>query len=129
MDVKIYWLRAYYIIGDDERNNSIFTKLLRAANEGKKEFPFTSGENQYDFIDIKELAKKIVAASTQDKISGIINVCSGQPIALKEKVEEFIREKNLNIKLKYGAYPDRPYDSKIIYGDSSKIDAILQNSK
>ena len=37
---KLYWLRAYYILGDDKRNNSIFAKLLRAAEEGKKEFPY-----------------------------------------------------------------------------------------
>lgn len=128
-DVNIYWLRAYYILGDDTRNNSIFTKLLQAAEEGKEEFPFTTGINQYDFIDIKELAKKIVAASTQDEVCGIINVCSGKPVALKDKVEEFIKENNLKIKLKYGAFPERPYDSKIIYGDSSKIEAILKNEE
>ena len=94
-DVKLYWLRAYYILGDDSRNSSIFTKLLEAEEDGKKEFPFTTGENKYDFIDIKE------------------------------QVEEFIKENNLHIKLKYGAYPDRPYDSKIIYGDNTKITSIL----
>lgn len=66
-----------------------------------------------------------MAASTQETITGIINVCTGRPVALKEKVEEFIKENNLHIKLKYGAYPDRPYDSKIIYGDNTKITSIL----
>ena len=70
--MKIYWLRAYYILGDDRRNSSIFTKLLQAVEDGKEEFPFTSGENKYDFIDIKDLAMEIVAASTQDEITGII---------------------------------------------------------
>lgn len=126
-DVKLYWLRAYYILGDDKRNSSIFTKLLQAEEDGKKEFPFTTGVNQYDFLDIKELAHQIVAASTQDEIYGIINVCSGKPLALKDKVEEFIKEKNLKIKLQYGAFPDRPYDSKIVYGDDTKIKMILSN--
>ena len=127
-DVKIYWLRAYYILGDDRRNSSIFTKLLQAVEDGKEEFPFTSGENKYDFIDIKDLAMEIVAASTQDEITGIINVCTGNPVALKDKVEAFIKEKGLPIKLKYGAFPDRPYDSKIIYGDSTKINKILMTT-
>lgn len=124
-DVKIYWLRAYYIFGDDSRNSSIFTKLLQAEEDGKKEFPFTNGMAKYDFLDIKELAHQIVAASTQDEICGIINVCSGEPVALKDKVEAFIQEKGLNIRLKYGAFPERPYDSKIIYGDNHKINQIL----
>lgn len=125
-DVNIFWLRAFYILGDDRRNCSIFTKLLEAAEDGEKEFPFTTGENKYDFIEIKELAAQIVAASTQSKYTGIINVCSGSPVALKDKVESFIRTNNLDITLKYGAFPDRPYDSKIIYGDSTIIEQIMR---
>ena len=124
--VDIYWLRAFYIMGDDGRNSSIFTKLLEAQELGKKEFPFTTGENKYDFITIKELARQIVAAATQSKYSGIINVCSGTPVSLKDKVNDFIAEKGLDIKLKYGAFPERPYDSKIIYGDNTIIQKILE---
>lgn len=122
----IFWLRAFYILGDDSRNSSIFTKLLEAEEIGKKEFPFTTGENQYDFISIKELARQIVAASTQTEYTGIINVCSGKPVSLKDKVNEFIAEKGLHITLKYGAFPERPYDSKIIYGDNTIIQKILE---
>ncbi len=125
-DVNIYWLRAFYIMGDDTRNSSIFTKLLEAQEIGKKEFPFTTGENQYDFITIKELARQIVAASTQSKYTGIINVCSGKPVSLKDKVNAFIEEKGLDIRLQYGAFPERPYDSKIIYGDNTIIQKILE---
>lgn len=124
--VDIYWLRAFYIMGDDGRNSSIFTKLLEAQELGKKEFPFTTGENKYDFITIKELARQIVAAATQSKYRGIINVCSGTPVSLKDKVNDFIAEKGLDIKLKYGAFPERPYDSKIIYGDNTIIQKILE---
>lgn len=126
-DYNLYWLRAYYIMGDDSKNCSIFTKLLRSAEEGKKVFPFTTGVNQYDFIDVRELAKQIVCASLQKKYTGIINVCSGEPIALRDKVETFIKEKSLNIELEYGAFPDREYDSKIIYGDNQKINEIMKN--
>lgn len=124
-DCSIYWLRAFYIVGDDGRNSSIFTKILEAAELGKETFPFTTGENQYDFIHIKDLAKQIVAASTQDEYTGIINVCSGKPVSLKDKVNAFIEEKGLNIRLQYGAFPERPYDSKIIYGDNGIISRIL----
>ena len=55
-DVKINWLRAYYITGDDKNNHSVFTKLLEADEKGQEEFPFVKGTNQFDFIDIKDLA-------------------------------------------------------------------------
>ena len=126
-NTKIFWLRAYYILGDDARNSSIFTKILAAAEDGKKEFPFTSGKNKYDFIDVKLLAKMIAAASTQDRYSGIINVCTGEPISLAEQVETFIEKNNLDIKLMYGMFPDRPYDSPLVYGDNTIIKKIMGN--
>lgn len=126
---NLYWLRAYYILGDDTKNHSIFTKILEAAQQGKKEFPFTTGKNKYDFISVTELAKRIVAASVQEKYTGIINVCIGKPISLAEQVETFIAENKLNIQLKYGVFPDREYDSPIVYGDNSIIEDILQQEK
>ena len=121
----LQWLRCYYILGDDKRNNSIFCKLLNAAEEGKKSFPFTSGKNKYDFIQVDELAVLITACVTQSKINGIINCCKGNPVSLAEKVENFILENHLDIKLEYGAFPDRPYDSPCEYGDPSKINEIM----
>jgi len=121
------WLRAYYIYGDDLKGNSVFSKIAQAVKDGKKEFPFTSGKNKYDFIHVNDLAKQIVAASTQDKVNGIINVCSGKPISLAEQVECYIKENNFDIKLKYGAFPDRQYDSPGVWGDSTKIKDILSD--
>ncbi len=125
-DVKIKWLRAYYITGDDKHNHSVFTKLLEADEKGQEEFPFVKGTNQFDFIDIKDLAKMIAKSAAQDEITGIINVCSGEPISLKDKAEEFIREHNLKIKLKCGVFPSRKYDSPVIYGDATLINKIME---
>lgn len=122
------WLRAYYILGDDKRNNSIFCKLLLAAEERKKTFPFTTGKNQYDFITVDELANQISSAVMQSEVTGIINCCTGKPMSLADRVELFIKEHGLDIKLEYGVYPDRPYDSPIIYGDNKKISIIMGNA-
>ena len=64
----LQWLRCYYILGDDKKNNSIFCKLLLAAEEGKKTFPFTTGKNQYDFITVDELANQISTAVMQKDV-------------------------------------------------------------
>ena len=121
----LQWLRAYYILGDDRKNSSIFCKLLNAADEGKTTFPFTTGKNKYDFINVDELAHLISAVVMQNSVNGIINVCKGEPISLADRVEQFIKEHDLDIKLEYGAFPDRPYDSPCVYGDNRKIKEIL----
>ena len=122
---KWQWLRGYYIFGDDLFGNSIFCKIRQAEQEGRESFPFTTGRNQYDFIHVDELAKQIAACVRQDEITGIINCCSGKPVSLAEQIEWYIASNHLNIKLDYGKYPDRPYDSPCIYGDNSKIKQII----
>lgn len=124
-NVNFSWLRGYYIVGDDLRSNSIFGKLFRSAREGKKTFPLNSGKIKYDFINIEDFCKQIMYATLQGDINGIINVCSGSPMTLGDRVELFIKENNLDIDLQYGVFPDRPYDSPIIYGDDKIIKIIM----
>ncbi len=125
---KFQWLRGYYIVGNSQYGASIFSKITAAENEGKDEFPFTMGQNQYDFIDYEDFCEQVARTVTQDKVLGIINICSGYPEKLADRVERFIKDNNYNIKLKYGAFPDRPYDSKAVWGDNKKIQEIM-NSK
>ena len=80
-----------------------------------------------DPISAKLVANMIVAASVQEEINGIINVCTGKPMSLADRVEQFLRDKNYKIKLDYGAFPDRPYDSPGTWGDPTKINRILAN--
>lgn len=123
--IILQWLRGYYIVGNSKFGNSIFSKITEAEEKGQKEFPFTLGQNQYDFIDYEDFCDKVADVVNQDKITGIIEICSGRPEKLSERVERFIRENKYNIKLKYGAFPDRPYDSKAVWGDDSKIRKII----
>lgn len=131
-NIVLQWLRGYYIVGNSQYGNSIFSKITAAELEGKETFPFTSGQNQYDFVDYEDFCRQVAAVVSQNSINGIINICSGKPEKLAERVERFIKDNNYNIKLEYGKFPDRPYDSKAVWGDSSKIDEILkrlENSK
>jgi nucleoside-diphosphate-sugar epimerase len=128
-NVVFQWLRAYYIYGDDARNHSIFAKIIEADQQGKTTFPLNSGKNLYDFISVDELAVQIAMASTQKEVTGIIECCTGKPLSLKEKVEEFISQQHLSIRPEYGAFPDRPYDSPGVWGNVEKIQKIMESVK
>lgn len=125
-NVVFQWLRGYYIVGNSNYGSSIFSKITAAVEDGKKEFPFTLGQNQYDFIDYLEFCSQVAAAVSQSREQGIINICSGRPEKLADRVERFIKENNYDMKLQYGMFPDRPYDSKAIWGDSTKIEKIMK---
>lgn len=125
-ETKWQWLRGYYIVGNTEYGNSIFSKITKSAKDGNKKFPFTMGQNQFDFIDYEDFCNQVAHVVKQDKVNGIINICSGKPEKLADRVERFIKENNYDIQLEYGAFPDRPYDSKAVWGDNTKIEEIMK---
>lgn len=123
---KMQWLRGYYIVGNTYYGCSVFSKIVQAVKEGKKKFPFTMGLNQFDFLDYNEFCEQVSATIEQDDITGIINICSGRPEKLAVRVERFIKENGYDIKLQYGAFHDRAYDSKAVWGNDNKINKIMQ---
>lgn len=123
------WLRGYYIVGNSEYGGSIFSKITAAEKKGDSKFPFTSGQNQWDFLDYSEFCLQVATVVEQRKFNGIINICSGRPEKLADRVERFIKENDYKIKLDYGKFPDRPYDSKAVWGDDSIIRKIMKNRR
>lgn len=121
------WLRAYYIYGNDDFGASIFCKIRKTYHSGGTEFNLTKGTNKFDFIEIDELAKIISLVILQNNVNGIINVCSGKPISLKEKILEYMQTNNIDLILNWGVYPERESESPCIYGSRTKLDKILEN--
>lgn len=126
---KWQWLRGYYIVSADPRGSSIFSKIAQAAEEGKTTFPFTSGVNEYDYLDYGEFCRQVALAVMQDSVCGIIDICSGKGESLSSRVERFIEDEGLEVELEYGAFPDRPYDSPGIWGDSAAIGKVLATAE
>ena len=82
------------------------------------------GLNQFDFLDYEVFCQQVADTVEQSEIEGIIIICCGRPEKLADRVERFLKENNFDIKLNYGAFPDRPYDSKAIREDDFKIRMI-----
>lgn len=124
----LQWIRGYYIVGNVKNGCSIFSKIADAVDKGQKDFPFTTGENQFDFLDYNIFCKQVAKVVEQERITGIINCCSGKPEKLGTRVEKFIKDNQYPINLKYGVFPDRPYDSKAVWGNDLKISKIMNCS-
>ena len=63
----------------------------------------------------------------QNEVTGIIECATGKPMSLADKVQEFLSSHGYKIRPEFGAFPDRPYDSPITYGNTEKISKILSN--
>lgn len=124
-EVIFQWIRGFYIVGNSLHGSSIFSKITAAELKGEKIFPFTTGQNQWDFLTYSSFCLQVASIVEQQRETGIINACSGRPEKLADCVERFIKENKYKIKLDYGAFKDRPYDSKAVWGDDKKIKSIL----
>ena len=94
--------------------NFLFIIALYARNkQAEKQTWQSEVRNQFR----KEIRELLNEKYDFYAMKGIGNPLSG---------EQFITEHNLDIKLEYGAFPDRPYDSPCEYGDPGKINEILK---
>ena len=126
--VNLMWLRAFYVYGDDAASHSVFTKLSESAARGEKFFPINSGKGKCDFLPVSVLAEQLAACVLQNKVSGIIHCCSGEPTPLAEKLEAYIAEHGLDIRLQYNVFPERSYDSSALWGNTDKIKQIMRGT-
>lgn len=125
-DVVFLWLRCFYILGDDSRNHSVFSKMLELEAAGARNMPLTLGTTKFDFIEVDELGKVIARVSEFEESKGIINIGSGKVISFREQLEIFHQKNNLTISLEFGAFPERQGISEGCWPDIDRLVSLLR---
>ena len=74
---------------------------------------------KFDYLLDNEVAEKII--KSLDKRSGVYHICSAKPIMLKTLLQKIRKQRNSNIKLKFGCYPYRDYEPLGIWGAKDDI--------
>ena len=121
------WVRLFYMYGKGQNPNSLLSQLDIALAKGEKEFNMSGGEQVRDYLPVEKVAEYIVEIATQNKVTGIINCCSGEPVTVKKFVENYLQLKNQIIKLNLGYYPYPDYEPMRFWGDTTKLKSILKN--
>jgi dTDP-6-deoxy-L-talose 4-dehydrogenase (NAD+) len=121
------WVRLFYMYGQGQSPNSLLSQLQLALDRGDKSFNMSPGDQLRDFLDISKVAEYIVAIALQKSETGIINCCSGQPIQVKELVNDYLKKKNRHISLNLGFYPYSDLEPRNFWGDTKKLKTILSN--
>lgn len=122
---NLKWIRLFYMYGKGQNPNALLSQLQNALVKGDEVFNMSGGEQIRDYLPIEKVAKHIVKIALQNKISGIINCCSGKPIKVKTLVENHLEKNNKKIKLNLGYYPYPDYEPMAFWGDDSKLKNIL----
>jgi len=124
---NLTWIRIFYIYGSGQRNKSIFSQLKNFnAMQSGKVFELTEGKQLRDYMHVSTLAKKIIDLSFLNKDFGIINVCSGKPISVKNLVLKWKNKFRWKIKLKFGGKSLKKYEPNSFWGSTLKLKTILK---
>lgn len=94
-NTKVDWLRAYYILGDDKKSNSLFAKIVKWEEKEKKVFRLILVRTNMILSVWMNWQNKLQLCQHRIKFMGIINCCTGKPETLANKVEEFILSMDL----------------------------------
>ncbi len=76
------WARLFYLYGDGE-NKSKLTSFIRQNLEDNKKVKILNGREIRDYMDVA-IAGRIISTLALSEQVGVFNVCSGNPVTIKE---------------------------------------------
>ena len=123
---SLTWARLFYLYGEGQSENSLFQQLKRAVQHGDKVFNMSGGEQLRDYLPVADVAKYLVALALARKDIGVVNICSGKPISVRELVENWVEENGWAIGLNLGYYPYPDYEPLAFWGTRSKLDSHME---
>ncbi|MBN8852363.1 MAG: epimerase [Sphingobacteriales bacterium 50-39] len=123
------WIRLFYTFGEGQNPKSLLSQLEKALSDGEQVFNMSGGQQIRDYLSVERLAGYLCKISFQEKTTGIINCCSGQPIAVKQLVADYLKTHNKTITLNTGYYPYPDYEPMSFWGDTAKLKDIIEHAQ
>jgi nucleoside-diphosphate-sugar epimerase len=124
---NLKWIRLFYMFGKGQNPNSLLSQLDKALAAGEPVFNMSGGEQVRDYLPVEKVAEYIATIAGQKQVTGIINCCSGQPVKVKDLVNDYLAQKKQTITLNLGYYPYPDYEPMRFWGDNTKLKNILTN--
>lgn len=122
---ELTWARLFYMYGDGQSPDTLFSKLKDAVKSGKNAFDMSGGEQLRDYLSAGEVAEILTSLGTTMEGSGILNVCSGKPISIRDLVAGWIRENGWDIEMNLGRFPYHDYEPMAFWGNRRRLDQAL----
>lgn len=102
-DIRLKWLRYFYVYGECQRKNSLYGQLIRAIENKDKTFKMSHGQQERDFISVENTASATVNVAEGD-LTGIFAIGNGKPQKVIDFVTKIMRNKGHNMRLDTKAY-------------------------
>lgn len=120
------WVRLFYMYGSGQSANSLLSQLECALGNKENIFNMSAGEQERDYLPVEKIAEYIVKIALQNKVTGIINCCSGKPVTIRRFVANYLEQTQQHIQLNLGYYPYTDYEPMHFWGDNKKLKSIIK---
>lgn len=130
MPFNLTWARLFYMHGEGQAESSLYHQLQRALEAGAPTFAMSAGEQIRDFLAAPQVARILVDLAMLPEGAGIVNICSGQPVSVRNQVEQWIAAHpgGHRPRLELGAFPYPDYEPLAFWGSRARLDSLLGRS-
>ncbi len=125
-NLEIIVVRPFNHIGPGQAPSfviSSFAQQVALIEKGKQAPAIYVGDlsASRDFCDVRDIIRGYKLLAESDLNSGIFNICSGVPIAIKDALEILLTKTDVEIKVEIDKERFRPSDIPVYYGDFSLL--------
>lgn len=117
--MEFAWGRLFFLFGPDEHPSRLVASIAASLLAGRPAL-MSSGTQIRDFTDVHD-AGDAFAALALSKVTGAVNIASGQALQIRELAEEIRAAAGGIGELRFGALPDRPNEPASIVADIGRL--------
>jgi dTDP-6-deoxy-L-talose 4-dehydrogenase (NAD+) len=125
IDFELTWARLFYLYGDGQDSKSLLPQLQLAIKSGAQSFAMSRGDQLRDFLPVESAAESLARLAELQVGAGIVNICSGQPISVRNFVENWLQSRGQGISLELGRYPYSKFEPMAFWGSNEKLKSLL----
>jgi UDP-glucose 4-epimerase len=124
-EASIVIVRPFNVYGPYQSTKAVIPELIISCLRGN-EIHTTEGRQTREFNYVADtVAGLIKVAEHPDRIDGVINIASGEEIAIRDLVQKIAMLTNTSSSLKIGILPNRPTEIWRMYADNTRAREIL----
>ena len=117
--IDFVWARLFYLYGEMEDDRRMIPALIKSLLR-KQRFKATPGEQVRDYLHVNDVAAGLWHLAKSD-VTGIFNICSGNPITVRQVMELIGTYTGAGEYIVFGALPYRNWEPMFICGSNDKL--------
>lgn len=112
--IAFAWCRLFYLFGEGENPNKLHSYVRNRLETGQIAY-LTGGDQVRDFLDVKIAGQQIVDVALKN-FTGIINICSGEPVTIRQIAKTIAKELGKESLLEFNSRDDSLKNAPTIVG-------------